>query len=123
MFIYGTEKKTWERGIVRHQTEQPNQYSIQFDTGRIADRNCVHLKPDVTTPATIQDSQLSTTSDSEFPSTPLQGLLPEPKTHLAMPDLTQTHQACQKPCLLQLICLPIIQLHSKLVGNRIDSYQ
>ena len=89
VFIYDTEKKTWERGIVRHQTEQPNQYSIRFDTGRIADRNCVHLKPDVTTPATIQDSQLSTTSDSEFPSTPLQGLLPEPKTQLAMPDLTQ----------------------------------
>ena len=86
VFIYDTEKKIWERDIVRHQTEQPNQYSIRFD---ITDRNCAHLKPDVTTPATLQDSQLSTTSDSEFPSTPLQGLPLEPKTHLAMPDLTR----------------------------------
>ena len=31
VFVYDTEKKTCERGIVRHQTEQPNQYSIRFD--------------------------------------------------------------------------------------------
>ena len=27
VFIFDTVKKTWERGIVRHQTEQPSQYS------------------------------------------------------------------------------------------------
>ena len=44
VFTFDTDKKIWEKGMIINKTEQPNQYSILFPSGRISNRNRVHLK-------------------------------------------------------------------------------
>ena len=60
VFIFDTDKKVWEKGMIINKTEQPNQYSILFQSGRISNRNRVHLKIDHTPP--IVQQQLPTQS-------------------------------------------------------------
>ena len=48
VFIFDKERKFWEKGRILSHTEQPNQYDVLFNTGRIARRNRVHLKNDQT---------------------------------------------------------------------------
>ena len=60
VFIFDTDKKVWEKGMIINKTEQPNQYSILFQSGRISNRNRVHLKMDHTPP--IVQQQLPTQS-------------------------------------------------------------
>ena len=60
VFIFDADKKVWEKGMIINKNEQPNQYSILFQSGRISNRNRVHLKMDHTPP--IVQQQLLTQS-------------------------------------------------------------
>ena len=44
VFIFDIDKKIWEKEMNINKTEQPNQYSILFQSGRISNRNRVYLK-------------------------------------------------------------------------------
>ena len=56
IFIFDTERKMWEKGAVVRETDQPNQYQVLFHSGRVANRNRVHIKPDHTTPISLSIS-------------------------------------------------------------------
>ena len=53
VFVFNTDTKMWEKGQIQHLTDQPSQYSVIFESGRIANRNRVHLKLDRTVPLTL----------------------------------------------------------------------
>lgn len=63
VFIYDVDHKIWEQGVIRHQTDQPNQYAVAFSNGRIANRNRMHLKIDST--ASISNSETPNTINKQ----------------------------------------------------------
>ena len=73
VFIFDKERKFWEKGRILSHTEQPNQYNVLFNTGRIARRNRVHLKNDQTPAHSEPGPQKPLQGNSELgPQKPLQ---------------------------------------------------
>ena len=64
-----TDTKMWEKGQIQHLTDQPSQYSVIFESGRIANRNRVHPKLDRTVSLTLSPDN----PDKNVPTT----LLPD----------------------------------------------
>ena len=48
--IFDTERKMLEKGAVFRETYQSNHYQVLFHSGKVANRNRVHIKLDHTTP-------------------------------------------------------------------------
>ena len=52
-YIFNTERKMWGKGAIVKETDQHNQYQVLFHSGRVANRNRVHIKPDHSTPISL----------------------------------------------------------------------
>ena len=84
VFVYNTITKSWDKGRVIRNTEQPHQYEVMLSKGRTCLRNHCHLKPDKTAMTPVQ------THPDPTPNEPVtKPVVPDPTdVTLAVPTAT-----------------------------------
>ena len=84
VFVYNTITKSWDKGRVIRNTEQPHQYEVMLSNGRTCLRNHCHLKPDKTAMTPVQ------THPDPTPNEPVtKPVVPDPTdVTLAVPTAT-----------------------------------